>query len=265
MFKTMLFLLAVLFLAISPAEARVDMVPHIVVMEPRERSDEVTILNLSDETREFTVKIIHYKQTLPKGTYEKLSEPLNPLFDPDKIVRFSPKTFTLGPDGQQKVRFSLRKPADLPDGEYRFHVLATSYATEIEKQPSSQDVAVVMSMNVGIAIPIVIRHGELTATGKLSDFELKAPSKENGNKPELHFLGTREGNSSTLGRISVEWSEDGRNFKEIGFIRGFNIFTELNTRQGRVPLNMLPTTGTLRVIYNDEKTNTVYDEIIFDL
>ena len=266
MLKRFALLILLAFIYIPEAHARVDMVPHIVIFEPRERSSEITILNLSDETREFRLKIINYKQTPPRGSYQILEGPLDPAFDPDQVVRFSPRTFTLAPKGLQKVRLSLRKPGDLPDGEYRFHLLATSYATEEESRPSNDNVSIVMAMNVGIAIPVIVRHGNVSSTGQLSDFDLRPGSQTQSKKPELHFLASRSGNSSTVGRISVAWAQDGRNFEEIGFIRNFNVFTELQEREGRVVLDKFPTSGVMKVTYfEDTQNKTLYDEIVFDL
>lgn len=246
------------------AFARIDMLPFRIVMETRDRSGEVMVLNLSNETRAFRTSIINYRQSA-KGSYQKLEEPLNPLFDPKEIVRMSPQSFTLGPNGKQRVRIALRKPADLPEGEYRFHFTATSYATNGERNEDSDNILVRMAMNVGIAIPIIIRQGDLSVESKLQDFELVGGNETNNNTPQLNFTATREGNRSTIGKITVEWASNGGNYEEIGRLLNFNIFPEIDRRSGSVPLDKLPSQGSLRVVYEDEVTNETYDEIIFDL
>ena len=257
-------LIAAFIMTPTFAEARIDMVPRIVVIENRERAGEAVILNLSNETREFDISLINYRQ-LEDGNYETLETPLDPNFNPDEIVRMSPRTFTLGPNGKQIVRMSLRKPADLPDGEYRYHFLALSKATDAEKEPSSENVQVVLTMNVGIAIPVVVRHGDLSVTSKLTDFELVAPSNTKSKQPELQFVATREGGASALGQITIDWSNNGGPYEEIGMITNFNLFTEINQREGAVPLKQLPTNGNLRIRYTDTETGRLYDEISIDL
>lgn len=266
--KKFIILSALLFIALMPtAHARVDMVPQMVVMESRERSGEIYVLNLSNEVRQFEITMVYYEQT-EKGTYITLEKPKDDAFDFQKSVRFSPRTFTLGPQGKQTVRVSLRRPADLPDGEYRFHMKAISYATDQESTAAGGEgnLAVGMAVNVAIAIPIVIRQGELVGTTQLSDFELLAPNQTKSEKTELHFTGTRTGDASTLGAIHVEWAQNSNDYKEIGMIKNFNIFTDIATRKGQVRLDEFPVGGKLRVIYRDfTDKKIVLDEVIIDL
>lgn len=251
-----------LFVSVQ-SQARVDILPHIVVIEGRERSGEVIVLNFSEKVNEFDLQVIHYRQD-ENGVYEVLDEPLSPLFDPREILRMSPKKFQLSGAGRQKVRLSLRKPSDLPEAEYRFHIVATGHEPQKEKK-NDENVAVSMAINVGVAIPVIIRHGDLSVIGKVKDFELVESSKTESKKPELKFTATREGNASTLGRVDVAWAPDGGDYEDIGFITNFNLFTEIDKRYGTIPLEKMPRGGSIRVLYTDIQTEEVYDEVIFDL
>jgi len=243
--------------------ARVDILPHLVVIEGRERSGEIIVLNFADQINEFDLQVINYRQN-ENGVYAILDGPLSPLFDPKEILRMSPKKFRLDELGRQKVRLSLRKPSDLPDGEYRFHIVATGYEPD-ESIKETKNASVSMKINVGVAIPVIIRHGDVSATGKIQDFEIVGSSKTESGKPELKFTALREGNASTLGRVDVAWSPDGQNYEDIGFITNFNLFTEINKRYGAVPLEKIPRGGSIRVLYTDTETKEVYDEVVFDL
>ncbi len=264
MLRKLLMIFAVLTASATSAQARVDILPHILVIEGRERTTELTILNLSEELNRYGLKVIHYRQN-EDGTYKILEAPLDPLFDPEQIARISPKEFTLEGGGRQKIRIAMRKPSDLPEKEYRFHLVATGYEIDDPKAPPPPgDISVSMKINVGVAIPVIIRHGDLSATGKLKDFNLKAASQTESGKPELAFTATREGNSSTLGRVEVAWAPDGQNYKDIGFITNFNLFTEITERYGAVPLDVFPSGGSIRILYTDTESKEIYDEIILD-
>ena len=250
----------------SMASARVDILPHLLVVEGRARSTEVTVLNLSDGPSDFKVSLLSYSQD-EKGLYTKLEGSLSELFNIDEIVRVSPKDFRLERLGRQKIRVALRKPSDLPDGEYRFHLLATGYAAPAEKElEGGEGPSISLAVNVGVAIPVIVRHGDdLSATGKLKDFKLVDESTTGASKPELTFTATREGNISTLGRVEVHWAPEGEKSEQIGFITNFNLFTEINERYGAVPLKKAPSgKGRLRIIYTDTETKVVYDEVIID-
>jgi len=244
------------------AHARVDIIPHMVVIEGRDRSSEVTIINLSDEVNTYALDILNYRQG-NNGAYETLDGPLSPDFDPEKIVRMSPREFTLIARAKQKVRLSLRKPADLPEGEYRFHILAVG-REEMPEERVTGEKQVSVKVNVGVAIPVIIRHGDLSATGKLTDFKLVGSTKSPSQKPEFQFTALREGNASTLGRVEVFWSPDGgsANYKSIGFITNFNLFTEITERKGAITLSELPTSGQLKIVYSDTESKKIYDEIV---
>lgn len=245
------------------AHARVDILPHMVVIESRERAGEVIVLNLAEEIGEFHLSVINYQQD-EKGVYKILDGPLSPLFDPKDVLRMSPRNFQLAALGRQKVKISIRRPSDLPDGEYRFHIVAMSPDRKHAKD-SDENASVAMSINLGVAIPVIVRQGDISATGKVKDFELVDASQTESRKPELKFTAEREGKASTLGRIDVAWAPDGKTYQDIGFITNFNLFTEIDKRYGAIPLEKMPRGGTIRVLYTDVRTKEVYDEVVFNL
>lgn len=247
----------------SQSHARVDILPHIVVINDRERAGEIIILNFAETINEYDLQVINYRQD-ENGIYEILDGPLSPLFDPKEILRISPKKFRLDERGRQKVRLSLRKPSDLPAGEYRFHIVATGYEPDDIKLADG-DVGVAVQINLGVAIPVIVRHGDVSATGSVKDFELVGSSQTQSRKPELKFTAERKGNASTLGRVDVAWAPDGQTYEDIGFITNFNLFTEIDKRYGSIPLEKMPRGGSVRVLYTDTETKEVYDEVIFDL
>lgn len=248
-------LLALIFLLpAAPADARISILPRKVVLEPRERSAEVTILNLYNEPSLYRVSFIHYRQRTD-GTYEKLEGPINPAFDPDNIARVSPRQFQLPPNGRQKIRISLRKPADLPEGEYRFHLLAQRFPIDNGESPAPNGrVSINTQMNLGVAIPIVVRHGEVSAKAQIASAQYVSPAQAASKTDSLLITVGREGNASTVGNLNVYLGEE-----RIGYIDNFNIFTEINQRTIEVPLTLDPRNkGPLRIVYQND------DDQIFD-
>jgi P pilus assembly chaperone PapD len=248
-----------------PAVARIDIVPQKVVIENRERNGELTVLNLMNRAGTFRVELVHYVQD-ENGVYEGVEEPLNPNFDPQKIVRFSPRQFRIESGGRQKIRISLRKPADLPEGEYRFHVKATRLAQEDEKRALDPDNVNVVA-NIGVTIPVVVRHGKIDSSAKLSDVKIVRASPETKNRPELHVKIERSGNASTLGVIEVFWQGSSNKEKRIGYIKNMNVFTDVERRFAKIPLSEMPVgKGTVRVRYTDGvNKGSIFDEVKFPL
>lgn len=253
----------VLILAIgighATAKGRIDISPRRIVMEPRDRNSEFTLINMSDEEGTFRVKVVYYKQD-ENGTYSKLDAPLNPAFDAEQIIRLSPRQFTLPADGRQKVRFSIRKPADLPDGEYRFHLLATRMSEYGPPTPVDEGEKVVgMNMNISTAIPVIVRHGNVSVTTTLSDASYVAANNE--GKPEVKVTINREGNISTVGVMRAYWTPAGGSTVEIGHVTNMNVFPEISKRFATIPLEApLQGSGSLQIVYMNEQTMDAYAE-----
>jgi P pilus assembly chaperone PapD len=248
-----------------PAEAKIDILPRRVVIEGRNKSGEITILNLGTKPMGYRIGIINYRQD-EKGVYTLLNEPLNPAFDPEKYIRLSPRQFTLPVGGRQKIRFSVRPPADLPEGEYRFHVAANSLAPVEPGSEEKRGAAVGLRINLGVSIPVVYRHGNLSATAKIIDAQwVTAQQNEQGANGMNVTIG-RQGNSSTIGLLEVYWTPNGGTEEKIGYVVNANVFIDVEKRSVFVPMKSLPSgSGTVRIRYLNDigpKKGAVYDEII---
>lgn len=246
----------------SPAEARIDIVPQKIIIQSRERGGEFTILNLLDAKGTFRIEMINFSQN-ENGIYTELNTPLDPQFDPGKVVRLSPRQFSLNPEGRQKVRMSLRKPADLPDGEYRFHVKAIRLAQDDERTSPNGEERINVVANIGVTIPVIVRHGKINVSAKLKDAQIIPPAQTEKNRPELHLRAEREGNASSIGVLEVFWQPQGAKSRRIGQITNANIFTEINGRNFRIPLTELPVgNGQITVRYADAvNKGKIFDEI----
>lgn len=262
MFKNILFFTFALLLITTPSQARIDIVPQKIVIENRERNGELTILNLYDVRGTFRVELMSFMQN-EDGVYSELATPLSKDFDPQEIVRFSPRQFTLEPQGRQKVRISLRKPADLPDGEYRFHIKAIRLVQEDETRENDKK-SIAVKANIGVTIPVIVRHGQTNSRASLHDVSLVPASKTDSQKTELHLNIQREGNASTIGMLEVLWEDKSGQVKRIGRITNMNIFTDITNRNVKVPLYEMPSgSGKLHVRYVDTvNKGKIFDEIV---
>lgn len=247
----------------NSVQARIDIVPRKIIIENRERSGDLTILNLTNEVSTFRMDIVSFRQN-ENGIYEELEAPLNPAFDPASIVRFSPRQFTLKGGGRQKVRLSIRKPANLPDGEYRFHIKALRLAQPDPNLPNG----VYLHANIGVTIPVVVRNGDTSVQARISDVKLVGPSKTEKNRPELHLQINRQGTESAIGTLAVFWKPQGSSERKIGNIGNMNVFTDVDKRFVQIPLTEMPYgkgTITVRYLKDSDKTDSdkgeVYDEV----
>lgn len=235
---------------------RVDITPQKVILNPRDRGGDFTLLNLSDTSSLIRIETINYRQK-EEGGYTLLSGPLNPVFDPEKVLRLSPRQFTMPSGGQQKVRFSIRKPADLPDGEYRFHIKAIRQGTPKTDTPTKDSQAVGMAVNVGVIIPVIVRHGNVSAQATLSDVKYVAANGQGA--PQMNLTINRSGNASTIGTLKVLWTPQGGKAEEIGIASNMNVFPELERRLVQVSLMKTPEgPGEFQITYMNDETKALY-------
>lgn len=257
------FLLAILlcFFAAEASAARIDMLPRKIVIEDRQRSSDLTLMNLGDKPSVVRMELVSYRQE-PDGSYKKLEAPLNAAFDPATVVRFSPRQFTLPPGGRQKVRISIQKPANLPEGEYRFHIKATSFdeGDSIRRQPVKGS-SMAIKTNLSVAIPVVVRNGALTSGAKLGNVSFVSAGEPGQKRPGLRLDITRTGAAGVLGTLTA-YSEVGGEMKEIGKANNLNVFSEVQTRTFVLPLNEVPQ-GAIRLRYTDDFGNKgLLDELV---
>ncbi len=254
-----------LLIFVLPAQARIDIVPQKILIDSRERNGELTVLNLMNVPGTFRLAIENFKQD-EKGVYEDIKKPLHSNFDPKKIVRFSPRQFTIEPGGRQKIRLSLRKPADLPEGEYRFHIKAIRVIQD-EDRWNTNPSAVNITANIGVTIPVIVRHGNISAKASISNPKLVQASQTKTAKPEIHLNIERVGNSSTLGMLEVLWQPTGEKARRIGRITNMNVFTDIDKRFVQMPLYEMPSgRGVLSIRYVDTiNKGRVFDEVTMQL
>lgn len=113
--------------------------------------------------------------------------------------------------------------------------------------------------NIGITIPAIVRHGDVTSQAELKEIKLIQSSQQN-KKPILQLQIDRIGEASTLGALEVFW-EQGGNTEKIGLIKNMNVFNDIQTRYVDIPLYKMPQgSGKIHVRYIDH-TNKGY---IFD-
>ena len=118
-------------------------------------------LDFENRTRSGTVKVLN------RGSEEVTYRvSFAPLLEKDKgedaqgWVRFSPRRLKLAPGEHQTVRIVLRKPADLPTGEYtaRLMIKAIPPAPKAEAEDPTDKIKIKLNILYGVSIPINIKH-----------------------------------------------------------------------------------------------------------
>ncbi len=234
------------------AGATLMIMPIMTVFTDRDRSADITVVNTVDQDATFRIGWRYQRQN-ELGSYDILTGPLDPEHDPAKMLVFSPRQVFLPGNSKQKIRVSLRRPPDLPDGEYRIHLLMQRIGkpdapVKPRNQKGPQGITPQLSMNIGYALPVLIRKGKYDAAAAIVNPKF-IPAKGK-TPPELEMYLNRTGKYSTLGAIRIYWTPPGQAEKEIGRLNNVNVWSETSRRQVRVALKETNIVGgTVRVTY----------------
>ncbi|TXD34393.1 molecular chaperone [Lujinxingia vulgaris] len=208
--------------------------PTRVVLEGRERSAELTLVNSSDQT--LTYRVLFRRLAMsPTGQFQELSPEASGKFV-DAFVRYSPRQVTLGPGETQTVRLMVRAPASLGDGEYRSHLTfqALPNATETPQASNSEALEVELKMRMSVSLPVIYRRGELGA-------ELKAPElqiTQHEGRPVAIVNLQRSGERSVYGDYELYYApRQGLPAEFVGAVRGVAFYSPEQERVLRAPLS----------------------------
>lgn len=231
--------------------------PTRVVFEGRKRSAELNLSNLGQARATFRISLARMDMD-EAGAFKE--RPIDPGSENmQSLFRFSPREVTLEPQESQTVRIQVRKPAELPAGEYRLHILFRAVPTtapvpsqvetprpspakpeapkamvaksevpkhtqahkpvEAPRAPSRRDppstaetpagptvptkaeapkgVSIRLIPVYGIAIPLIVRHGDTSAKVSISDPILGEGARS------LRFRLERSGNQSVYGDLQA--------------------------------------------------------------
>jgi P pilus assembly chaperone PapD len=184
--------------------------PLRVVINSGERYSQVTVINQSQE------KSVMYKLSLEPmrmdtdGGLTIPSQPTKRELLAQSMVRFSPRTAILPPNGKQIIRIMTRIPPNLPDGEYFTYLAAVPTPVEVEKTEQQQQqggIQTQLNLLVSIKIPLIIQHGDTHAETEIMGARL---SKDAKGKDNLQILLKRTGNKSSVVGIKAYSLEGGK-------------------------------------------------------
>ncbi len=214
--------------------------PPRLVLEGNKRSGEILLLNTGTAEGRYQLSFMHYRMD-EKGTLLDItSEPrkAGEIFA-DELVRFSPREVVLKPGESQSIRFQVRKPANLPEGEYRAHILVKevsgSTQPSIESHIEKGKVSLRLRPDFGFAMPIIIRHGKLSGVAGLDEWKVsKTPEGADATG-----LITLTGRASVFGDLDIFVEKDGKR-RPVGAIHGVAVYPPNANRPMTLHLNGTP-------------------------
>ncbi len=216
----------------------IAIMPPRLVLEGGHRSGEILLLNTGKNTGHYQISFIHMDMD-EKGVLQRRGDDQRAQGETfaDDLVRFSPREVTLKPGETQSIRFRLRKPADLKDGEYRAHLLikeaSGSAAASVVGRSDKGQLSIRIRPDFSFAIPIIIRQGKIVGTSGLADWK----AERVGETAQISGFLTREGLASIYGDIEV-FADLERKNTLVGEARGVGVYPPLAKRPETIKLDV---------------------------
>lgn len=250
--------LACLLLApCSPAFADLMLHPTRIVFDKNARAAQVQLINNGSKPASYRISVVN-RRMLESGQIAPADTAVEGERFADGMLHYSPRQVTLQPGTAQTVRIMLRKPAGLADGEYRSHLLFDKLpdvegSASIENRGTADgQVGVVIQTLVGAAMPVIVRHGNLSANVSLDGLSLQ---KDAAGFPKLALRLQREGDSSVYGDLSVTFTPRGGKPQGLAQVSGIAVFTPNRVRQVTLPLQVPAGValagGVIEAVYRD--------------
>jgi hypothetical protein len=186
------------------------------------------------------------EEVAPEGASEKEKATL-------AMISYAPRRVVLAPNQPQAIRIGVRAPANLPDGEYRAHMLFRGIpdAKPPSTEPPKAGISIALVPIYGVTIPIIIRKGALKATAAISD----AKMIKTAEGPAFAFTLARSGDRSTYGRVRVTKAGIA---KPLIDARGIAVYAEISSRVVSLPVPpdvAAQLSGPVKIEYLDDSDN----------
>lgn len=242
--------------------------PTRIVFEGKNRSAVISLINTGNKPSTYRISLSQRRMN-ESGGFEAADVALPGELFATGLVRFSPSQIVLKPNEAQTVRVQLRLPADLPAGEYRSHLqfkgVPDAIGPSVDGNENKPDgIAILLRPVYGIAITIIVRHGDLSAQVKLSDLKYSAATVD--QPPSLSVNMNRTGTCSTYGDLIASLKTADGKSQIVGRINGVAIYCPNPLRRASMQLKIPPGTvtagGTLLLGYfkKDDKNAAPWDQ-----
>lgn len=195
------------------------------------RGTEVVLNNIGSEVATYRISL-ELRRMTPDGQLAEVDPTQANAKEAAALamIAYAPRRVTLAPNQPQSIRVGVRPPADLPDGEYRVHMLFRAIpepkpATGATTVPGG--IAIELRPIYGVTIPVIVRNGALSAQAGISNVRLIEEAGRQGLALDL----SRSGDRSLYGDIRV--LKAGRD--PVTLVRGVAIYPEIDRRSVAFP------------------------------
>lgn len=197
--------LALLCALLNTAAAQIEVAPTRVILTMRERAQEVSVNNPSDNAVEVNTelgfKLIRHNALGLLGL-DSARTPQEASKSGRDWLKIFPRRFTLAPHGSRLVRVMVTIPDGVDEGEYWARLIVTGTpigATVAVEGDTTQGIDTRLTMRMQLDLPVIIRKGDVS-TGITFD---AVEGRRTNDTTTLLLDMNRSGNSAYRGTIAI--------------------------------------------------------------
>lgn len=218
--------------------------PTRVIFEGRDRSESITLVNRSSQTKTYRIEFSQMSMN-ETGGFTEITEPEEGQYFASDFIRYSPRQVEIKPGESQTIRLIVKKPSGLPEEEYRSHLVMyalpenseESQAIEsLQNKDDSEDVSIQLSAIYRVAIPVILRQGDLAVDFSIGDVVLKKADE----KQKLTFTMHRNGKRSKYANLDVIYKPKNDPTREmvVGQVSEYAVYVPNKKRTTSVDLRL---------------------------
>lgn len=228
----------------GPAAAQLfGVAPPRLTLDSETLTASLGVRNSSPDTIRFALSWT-YREMTEQG---ELLEAEMPSLSAADLVRFAPRVFSVPPNTTQRVRFALRPGGNVPDGEYRGHLVVTPVAVGEGRQGAGAGEGASMDLGTRViySVPVIARvgPGDVSTTFDWARLETVEGDEDEPPRQEVVAYLARTGAFSSIGDIYLQDLAG-----DLAVSRGVAVYHELPGRIIRVPLAREPS-GPMVLLY----------------
>ncbi len=205
------FIIYAAILALRPTDAAaIKVAPQLVFIPSGAKGGELILRNADQNAVEVTVEILFGYETANDQGKVNAFYPKDASMQERSAaawVRAYPKKMRLNPSQEQVVRFLIRRPRNLPAGEYwaRASVMAVPILPPPKTPPDHPDkLQIQLGVTADQRVPIFVRHGEVSASPKIREVKPRITSDSSGKSVELLYKVETHGGGAFLGQARAQ-------------------------------------------------------------
>lgn len=240
--------------------------PLQVVIDGRERYANIVLVNTTQNEATYRMQWEQLIQVQDKGGY---------ILDADEeamhlqdFAIFTPRQITLKPQEKQTVRVAVRRPADLPVGEYKSHlkfqIIDDGQVSNYDFQspePGKNEVRIGARVLASHSIPVVYRVGEHDVNISILDPSFSINPKS--GKMAIELPVERSGTHGVIGLIEAYHAPHGGAEELISTLGNSSLYPEITRRYFKMITNvngLAP--GNLRFVFKTAEGDASEQEVI---